>query len=204
MNSPSSAFSASSAVNPLGPRGGRLVVIYGCMFAGKTARLIARLAQARAAGRRVVACKHRLDDRYDLARLITHDGRACAAVPVSGAGEVLRAAAHAQVVGIDEAQFFGRSLVRVCLELRAGGRTVVVAGIDHDAWGQPFPPLPQLSARADELEQMDAPCAVCGRPAVFSQRMVPVIDGRLVGGPGEYEPRCPAHFTPLASPAPVY
>jgi thymidine kinase len=57
---------------------------------------------------------------------------------------------------------------------------------------------------ADEVELLDTPCTVCGRAARFSQRMVPVVDGNLVGGPAEFEPRCPAHFTPLPPPAPVY
>ncbi len=183
---------------------GRLVVICGCMFAGKTARLIEHLCTAAAAGRRVVACKHQLDARYDPSWLITHDGRRFPASAVTSADQVLRQAAHAEVVGIDEGQFFGRALVRVCWEFRAVGCTVFVAGIDHDAWGQLFPPLPQLAAVADEVERMDAPCTLCGRPACFSQRMVPVVGGQMVGGPGDYEPRCAAHFQPLPPPAPAY
>jgi thymidine kinase len=183
---------------------GRLVLICGGMFAGKTARLIERLAAAQAAGRRVVACKHELDRRYDPTLLTTHDGRQFPAVAIASAAHVLREAAHAEVLGIDEAQFFGRTLVRVCWEFRAVGCTVLVAGIDHDAWGQPFPPLPQLAKLADEVERLEAPCTVCGRPAPFSQRMVPVVAGQMVGGPGEYEPRCAAHFQPLPPPAPVY
>ena len=184
--------------------GGRLIVIAGCMFAGKTARLIERLKAARAAGRRVAAFKHPLDTRYDPTHLITHDGGSFDALAVARANDVLAHAGDADVVGIDEAQFFGRELVAVCQKLRADGKTVIVAGIDHDTWGQPFPPLPQLKALADEVEQRHAPCTVCGQPATFHQRVAPVIDGQLVGGPGEYEPRCPAHFTPLPPPAPVY
>jgi thymidine kinase len=185
-------------------RPGRLVVICGCMFAGKTGRLIAHLQAAQTAGRRVVACKHRLDRRYDPTLLITHDGRRFPAVAVASAGQILREAGPAEVLGIDEAQFFGRELVGVCGEFRAAGGTAIVAGIDHDAWGQPFPPLPELTDLADEVERMEAPCTVCGRPAPYSQRMVPVVAGQMVGGPGEYEPRCADHFQPLPPPAPVY
>jgi len=174
------------------------------MFAGKTARLIQRLRESRADGRRVVACKHRLDDRYDPNQLRTHDGWAFEAVAVCAAGEILAVAEAAEVVGVDEAQFFGLALVPVCSELTRAGRVVIVAGIDHDAWGQPFPPLPQLKQLADEVESRSAPCTVCGRPARFSQRMVPVVDGRMVGGPGQYEPRCLAHFRPLPGRPPVY
>jgi thymidine kinase len=183
---------------------GSLIVICGCMFSGKTGRLIELLEAERAAGWRVVACKHQLDARYDATRLATHDGRSFTAVAAADAAQVLARATGADVVGIDEAQFFGRALVDVCRTLVKGGKTVVVVGIDHDTWGQPFPPLPELKALADEVEQRYASCAVCGAPAEFHQRMVPVIGGNLVGGPGEFEPRCAEHFTPLPPPAPVY
>ncbi len=183
---------------------GQVVVICGCMFAGKTARLIERLDAARRAGRRVVACKHRLDARYDCDRLVTHDGRDFPALAVADAAEILTHVSDAETVGIDEAQFFGRRLADFCVAMAQSGKHVVVAGIDHDTWGQPFPPLPQLKAVADLVEQRYAPCGVCGRPAEFHQRMVPVIDGQLVGGPHEYQPRCAEHFTPLPPPAPTY
>lgn len=179
-------------------------MICGCMFSGKTGRLIELLECERAAGRHVLACKHQLDARYDATRLATHDGRSFPAVAAVDAGQVLARARGADVVGIDEAQFFGRALVTVCQTLARDGKTVIVAGIDHDTWGQPFPPLPELKALADEVEQKYAPCAVCGRPAEFHQRMVPVVGGDLVGGPSEFEPRCREHFTPLPPPAPVY
>ena len=192
--------------DPLEPRRrhGSLTVICGCMFSGKTGRLIELLEAERVTGRCVVACKHRLDARYDATRLATHDGQSFPAVATRNAAEVLSRAAEADVVGIDEAQFFGRPLTAVCQTLLSAGKTVIVAGIDHDTWGQPFPPLPELKALADEVEQRYARCTVCGRPAEFHQRMVPVIGGNLVGGPQEFEPRCAAHFTPLPPPAPAY
>lgn len=183
---------------------GKLIVICGCMFAGKTKRLIQRLEAAARRGRSVIACKHRLDARYDPARLRTHDGLEFDAVPVADASEVAARVGSAEVIGIDEAQFFGRGLADVCRELKSAGRMVIVAGIDHDAWGQDFPPLPQLKERADEVELLHVPCTVCDEPARFSQRVVPVTGADMVGGPNEYQPRCAAHFKPLPGPAPVY
>jgi len=204
---------------------GRLVVICGCMFAGKTARLIDRALAATAAGADVRVFKHRLDVRYDPYRLMTHDGRSFPSTPVSeaaelaasilpghagsGRGEEFRLArgtvgSTPPVIAIDEAQFFGRALVPVCRQLLATGTLVIVAGIDHDAWGQDFPPLPELRDFADEVDLLTVPCTQCGVQARFSQRMVPVVGGQMVGGPREYEPRCAAHFTPLPPPPPVY
>ncbi len=191
--------SSSNATDP-----GRLVVICGCMFAGKTGRLIACLEAAATAGRRVVACKHALDDRYDPRDLVTHDRRRLRATPVRDAAEIRQQVADADVVGIDEAHFFGRRLVAAVAALRGAGRLVYVVGLEFDAWGRPFPPLPELQAIADEVERLRAPCSVCGAPAPYSQRMVPVTDEHMVGGPAEYEPRCERHFEPLTVPAPAY
>jgi thymidine kinase len=183
---------------------GRIEVICGCMFVGKTARLIERLDEARAAGRRVIAFKHAYDDRYDPGYLATHDDKRFPAITVPDAAQILAQYAGAEVVGIDEAQFFGRDLVDVCRAIMARGQHVLVVGIDHDAWGRPFPPLPQLKDMADDVELRHTPCTVCGRPARYSQRMVPVTDERMVGGPEAYEPRCAACFRPLPPPAPEY
>jgi thymidine kinase len=172
---------------------GRIEVICGCMFSGKTARLIDRLAAAAGRGLPPAAFKHVLDVRYDSCHLAPHDGRRCEAVAV----EIVQRSAGADVIGIDEAQFFGAALITMCTTLRDLGRHVIVAGIDHDAWGHPFTPLPELKELADAVEVRHVPCRVCGRPARYSQRMVPVRDGNMVGGPAEYEPRCAACFQPL-------
>jgi thymidine kinase len=183
---------------------GRLEVISGCMFAGKTAALIDRLSAARASGRRVIAFKHVIDDRYDATHLVTHDGRRFDAMPAPDAAAVLERAAEADVVAVDEGHFFGRPLVAACEALLARGARVIVVGLTNDAWGRPFPPFPELAALATEVIELRAPCRVCGRPAPYSQRMVPVTDEFMVGGLDEYEPRCREHFESLPPPAPPY
>ena len=85
-------------------------------------------------------------------------------------------------------------------ELLERGVTVLVAGITNDAWGRPFDPMPQLAEMADEEILLQAPCRVCGKPAPFTQRTVPVNTVHMVGGLEEYEPRCAEHFTPLSTP----
>lgn len=192
------------AADPSGPvHRGRIELICGCMFAGKTAQLIERLRAAEAAGRRTLAVKHAIDDRYASGELATHDGRRHAAAVCRDAAEVAAAAAarRAEVVGIDEVQFFGRELVEVCRALAAGGVDVIAVGLEHDAWGRPFAPVPQLLELADRVTVMTVPCRRCGAAAHFTQRMTPVIDGDMIGGPGDYEPRCAACFRPLGGAA---
>ncbi len=182
---------------------GRLEVIRGCMFAGKTQRLIARLREAQAAGQRVVACKHAIDDRYDAVHLITHGQERWPAQRAAAPADIEQLATSADVIGIDEGQFFGTPLVEVVNRLRRIGRRVIVAGIDNDAWGRPFEPMPTLAAMADEDVLVAIACTKCrAADARYSQRMVAVLSNYMVGGPGDYEPRCAACFEPLPGPAP--
>ncbi len=176
---------------------GRLEVICGCMFAGKTAHLIARLLEARAAGFAVLAFKHALDIRYSPAALATHDHRRFEALPVRDVATIRAKAAGVRVVGIDEGQFFGEEIVTLCRDLRAAGKRVIVAGIDFNAWGCPFEPMPRLKEIAERVDVCCMPCTACGRPARYTQRIVPVESDDMVGGPGEYEPRCERCFVPL-------
>lgn len=181
---------------------GRLEVITGSMFSGKTERLIARLRAARTDGRRVGAIKHAIDDRYDPNVLITHTEDRFPAVRVGSAAEIESAAGDWEVVGIDEGHFWGSALVDAARCLVQSGRRVIVVAIEFDAWGRPFPPTPQLSDMADEVLHLYAPCRVCGRPARFSQRMVPVHSSVMVGGAESYEPRCRQCFVPLGGSPP--
>lgn len=186
------------------PTTGQLEVICGCMFAGKTTELIRRLAEAQAAGQVVLPIKHASDDRYDVTQLMTHARQGFACRTASDPDEILSVTANAAVVGIDEAHFFGRGLTAVCQTLRQQGKRVIVVGLDNDAWGRPFPPLPALKEAADQVTVLTTPCQTCGRPARFSQRLVPVTDPTMVGGLGEYSPRCREHFESLPAPAPSY
>ena len=181
-------------------RNGRLEVIHGSMFAGKTECMIARLRRHEGQGRTVKAFKHAIDARYDPDHLVTHRGDHFQAQRVPHAAAVLEACADADVVAIDEGHFFKQGLIPVVEKLRARGVTVLVAGITYDAWGRAFEPLPQLVELADEEILCRAPCRVCGQAAPFTQRMVPVNSEHMVGGVGEYEPRCAEHFTPLPGP----
>ena len=174
---------------------GRLEIIYGCMFAGKTTELIRRLAAARALGLEAVAIKPRIDVRSGVSRLATHDGKGFEAVECDEAGAIAGAAGSAAVIGIDEAHFFGARLAGVRGVL--SGRRLIIAGVHLDHRGRPFEPFPALIPIADEALQLFAPCAVCGRPAIHSHRKV-AAEGRIVvGGADLYEPRCEGCFAPV-------
>lgn len=184
---------------------GTIELIIGCMFAGKTTDLIRRLREAEAAGCMVHAFKHALDSaRYNACNLATHAREGFPATPVCHAHEIAAQIDNAEVIGIDEPHFFGEPLVDVCAELVARGRRVIISGIDFDVWGRTFPVVDRLREIAADITVLTLPCTTCGAPARLNQRITPIIAGNLVGGPGDFEPRCAAHFTAVQLPAPEF
>jgi thymidine kinase len=101
------------------------------------------------------------------------------------------------VVGIDEAHFFGAALIAPVMALVNSGVRVIVCGVERDHKGRPFDPFPTLLCEADHVLKMSGPCAVCGRPAIHSQRMTSSDAPIVVGGAEMYQARCRACFKPL-------
>lgn len=190
---------------PTKPNRGTLEVVHGSMFGGKTEHTIAVLRRAVADGKRVLAFKHVIDDRYDPQHLVTHRRDRFDAARARNAEAILervfsKDGPRPDLVAIDEGHFFKLALVPVVKQLLESGVSVIVAGITHDAWGRPFEPMPQLCEFADRVVVKEAPCRVCGKPAPFTQRMTAVNTLHMVGGLCDYEPRCHEHFTPLPGP----
>ena len=185
-----------------GARRGWVEVVCGSMFSGKTEELLRRLKRARIARQRVALFKPALDTRYHDTEVVSHDATAMPSEVVHSADPMLLLAGDADVVGIDEAQFFGVELVDVVEHLAREGRRVIVAGLDQDYLGRPFEPVPQLMAVAEHVTKLHAVCVRCGAPANHSQRIV--ADGArvLVGEAEAYEPRCRRCFKAEAVTAP--
>lgn len=171
------------------------------MFAGKSTELIRRLRDARSAGSTTLTFKPDFDTRSGAAMLRTHTGDSWPSTSLATSGDVLRhieaaAGSSPLAVGIDEAHFFGASLVGVVRTAVARGARVVVAGVERDHRGAPFEPFPALLCEADEVLKLVARCAVCGGEAVHSQRLAASDAPVYVGGAEAYEARCRACFTP--------
>ncbi len=181
---------------------GRIEVITGPMFSGKSEELIRRLKRARIAKQRVVCFKPDIDLRYHKTAIASHSAQtldACVVANVDRLREVLFAQIDdVEVIGIDEAQFFDESLLALSLELVHLGKRVLIAGLDTTFAGEPFKPIPELMAVADEVEKLSAVCMRCGAPAIHTQRLGGSQELVVVGAAGMYEARCRAHFEPFA------
>ena len=169
---------------------GRIEVICGSMFSGKTEELIRRMKRAKFARQKVEIYKPVIDTRYRKEDVVSHDHNVITSTPVDSSSAILLFSGDIDVVGIDEAQFFDDGLADVCNQLANRGVRVIVAGLDMDYRGKPFGPIPSLLAIADEVTKVHAICVRCGNLAYISHRLVHNDKRVLLGEKDEYEPLC--------------
>lgn len=175
---------------------GSIEVICGSMFSGKTEELIRRLRRAQIAKQRVAIFKPAIDQRYANDHIVSHNEQKLRSEPVQNVNEILQKTGDAQVIGIDEGQFFDNDLITVCNTLAQRGVRVIVAGLDMDYRGIPFEPMPQLMAIAEHVTKAQAICVQCGESATFTQRLTMARDRVVVGATEMYEARCRKCFVP--------
>ena len=177
---------------------GKLEVICGTMFSGKSEELIRRLRRANIAKQNVLTFKHSLDDRHTIKYVVSHDGNKLEAHAFDNVEDILKLAIdnNVDVVGIDEVQFFPLEIINVVCLLIESGKQVLVAGLDLDFRGVPFGCMPTLLAIADSITKLQAICTTCGKDAHFTQRLVnnkpanfddPIV---MVGAQETYQARC--------------
>ena len=176
---------------------GWIEVITGCMFSGKTEELIRRLRRAQIARQKVKIFKPKIDSRYSTDSIVSHNEQSLPSILIEDIKEILNHSGDAQVIGIDEAQFFKEGIIEICNLLASNGKRVIVAGLDQDYTGKPFEPMPQLLAIAEYITKQHAICVVCGNPADKTQRKTTNSERVVVGAADIYEARCrKCHYIP--------
>lgn len=175
---------------------GWIEVIAGSMFSGKSEELIRRLRRAQIAKQAVAIFKPIVDTRFGDSDIVTHNQQRIPSKPVESPQQILKLAAAAQVIGIDEAQFFPEDIVEIVRQLAQAGKRIVIAGLDKDYRGLPFGPLPLLMAEAEYVTKTLAICMQCGDPAAFTQRLTKDEEQILIGETDIYEARCRRCFDP--------
>ena len=178
-------------------RRGRIEVICGSMFSGKTEELIRRLKRAEFARQSVEIFKPSIDTRYAEQDVVSHEGNSIPSTPVDSSASILLLGSDTDVVGIDEAQFFDDSIVEVCRELADSGVRVIVAGLDMDYTGKPFGPMPALMATAEYVTKVHAICVRCGNLAHHSHRLTQDEKLVVLGETDSYEAICRHCFKEL-------
>ncbi|MGI3317004.1 thymidine kinase [Staphylococcus chromogenes] len=185
---------------------GWIECITGSMFSGKSEELIRRLRRGVYAKQKVIVFKPTIDDRYHKEKIVSHNGNAIEAINITEAKEIEQHdLSDVDIIGIDEIQFFDRTVVDIAQDLAKKGYRVITAGLDMDFKGEPFDPVPEMLAVSEHITKLQAVCAVCGASSSRTQRL---IDGRpakyddpiiMVGANESYEPRCRAHHVILLS-----
>lgn len=176
---------------------GWVEVICGPMFSGKSEELIRRLRRAMIARKRVQVFKPVLDNRYSNDEIVSHAERRMPSEVVADGAEILRKIDwRTEVVGVDEANFMGPSLIEAAGTLADSGKQVIIAGLDTDYMGRPFSPIPEMLALAESITKTLAICVRCGNPAKHTQRLVESDSLIVVGAGGMYEARCRRCFEP--------
>lgn len=176
---------------------GRLEMICGPMFSGKSEELIRRLKRTMLAKQPTVIFTPQIDDRYLKGHICSHDGKHLEAIPITSSEEILEhITPETKVIGIDEVQFLSGDTIGIIMGLVAEGKRVICAGLDKDFKAESFGCIPELLALSDDVTKLTAICMSCGRPANFTQRL---IEGRpasyddpiiLIGASESYEARC--------------
>ncbi|WP_419791298.1 thymidine kinase [Staphylococcus chromogenes] len=185
---------------------GWIECITGSMFSGKSEELIRRLRRGVYAKQKVIVFKPTIDDRYHKEKIVSHNGNAIEAINITEAKEIEQHdLSDVDIIGIDEIQFFDRTVVDIAQDLAKKGYRVITAGLDMDFKGEPFDPVPEMLAVSEHITKLQSVCAVCGASSSRTQRL---IDGRpakyddpiiMVGANESYEPRCRAHHVILPS-----
>lgn len=176
---------------------GWIEVIVGSMFSGKTEELIRRIRRAQYARQKVQVFKPKIDNRYHVTRVTSHDQTSIEAHIIESISELWdKLTDRTQIVAIDEGQFFSAELVQVAQDLANRGLRVIVAGLDTDWQGQPFEPMPRLMAVAENVTKQHAVCMVCGTTASRTQKIAGGDSKIEVGAAEAYEARCRDHFIP--------
>ena len=174
---------------------GWIEVICGPMFSGKTEELIRRLVRAQFAKQNVAIFKPKTDNRYSDDYIVSHNKRKIKSIILESSKQINDYKDHADVFGIDEAQFFDENLISICNNLAKLGKRVVIAGLDKDYAAKPFGPIAKLMVDAEYVTKVNAICMVCGDPASFTQRISTEKDLVVVGETDKYEARCRKCFT---------
>ena len=194
MTDPRARSPLTAGVTTLGPRG-RITLIIGCMFSGKTTELLRRVRMLGPS--EVLVFKHRIDSRCPPGTIVSHARASFPAFSIVDPWEMLEAGcAGKRLIAVDEAHFFGVDLADAAKRIRDAGTDVLLAALDLDSWGRPFSVVERLRAVANSVLERTALCGQCGAIADHTQRLTRIVDRSMVGGPESYEARCRVCWRP--------
>jgi len=170
--------------------GGQIQVILGPMFSGKTTELLRRIRRFTIAKRKCVVIKYNKDTRYDAECAATHDRQTEKAISAGTLSEVPSSVlSNADVVGVDEGQFFS-DIVEFSENIANQGKVVIVAALDGTFERKPFGAILGLIPLAEQVIKLSAVCMLCNEEAAFTKRLSGEMKVEVIGGQDKYISTC--------------
>lgn len=173
------------------PNTGRIEIICGSMFSGKTEELIKRIKRCLIAKQKVIIFKPKIDNRYSETEIVSHDNRTIKSISLKKSTDIYKYDIHNyDVIGIDEVQFFDDKIFDIVQELADSGIRIIASGLDMDYSRKPFGIMPKLIAIAEQVTKAQAICTDCGELASYSFRIDKIEDTILLGEKDKYKALC--------------
>ena len=175
---------------------GRLDIILGCMFSGKSNELIRRVKRYRSIGKRTILINYIDDNRYSTDCVSTHDDVHLECVKVRNLSEIDINYDDYDVIAIDEGQFFKDLYIFIATVLKLYKKDVIVASLDGDYQQQVFGDVLQLIPLADDVIKLKALCVKCsdGTSASFTKKIINSNIKEEIGGSDKYTSVCRFHL----------
>lgn len=168
---------------------GKLYLIVGPMFSGKTSELIRRIGRYKLGGFSCLLIKYAKDNRYSEEKVASHDGKKMPAIGTLKLMELSDLAVSSDVIGIDETQFF-TDTVPFCQKQLERGKIIVAAGLDATFKRTGFDNMLNLIPLAHTVDKLSAVCMSCGNNAAFSKRVGIETEVVVIGGLDKYMAVC--------------
>ena len=169
---------------------GKIDIICGSMFSGKTKLLIKKITEAQKNNLKVKVFKPKIDTRYAKERIISHEKKGVTAIPIEDPNDIIQLSQSANLVAIDEVQFFNKEIINTCEKLAQKNINIILAGLDLDYLGKPFGIMPILIKMADKIITLNAVCDICNQKAFHTYRVSRIEKKIMLGEKGEYLALC--------------
>lgn len=180
---------------------GKLELIIGPMFSGKSTELIRRIKLLQIIDKKVLVIKPVIDSRYNQNKITSHNYESVECIVINKLDDILEdELKQYHAIVIDEGQFFTDLVPTVTKWINNYDIDIIVGGLDGDFQRQPIGTILNLIPHADKCYKLSSLCNMCknGTEAPFSFRLVNSSDKILVGGSESYIPVCRKHFNELA------
>ena len=179
-------------------KNGRIEIVLGCMWSGKSTELIRQAKRYSSIGKEIMIINHKSDERYGKNIVSTHDCNKITCISVNNLNHIIASAEYqnTEIILIDEAQFFNDLYSFVVSSADNDDKTLIIFGLDGDFEKNPFGDILKLIPHSEKVTKLNALCQICRdeTSASFTKRITDEKDVHLVGAESTYMAVCRKHY----------